>query len=65
MGTSPRPLQSRGLGGVGQGSNWLIELGLNIKSLINNMTSIIKRLKLSLWFADCPFHTVIISHSYS
>lgn len=52
-------------GDVRECSNGLMKLGLNTKSIINNVTLIIKRLKLSLWFADCPFHAVISPHSYS
>lgn len=58
------PSQSLALGIAGH-RNCLMQLGLKVKSIINNVALIIKRLKLGLWFADCPFHTVIIPHSYS
>lgn len=53
------------LSAAGHRPSGLMKPGLHVESIINNVTLKIKRLKLSLWFADCPFHTVIISHSYS
>lgn len=51
--------------GIAEHRNCQMQLGLKVKSIINNVTLIIKRLKLGLWFADCPFHAVIIPHPYS
>lgn len=50
---------------IAERRNCLMQLGLEVKPIINNVTLIIKRLKLGLWFADCPFHAVIIPHPYS
>lgn len=51
--------------GTAESRNCPMQLSLWVKSFINNVTLIIKRLKLGLWFADCPFHAVIIPHPYS